>query len=155
MIELNEIYEDVWTTLPDTQNDEPSFYKLSQNTLAVPPETLHTNHLCMTVDTHFYNDFPVDAVAMEADKKTLGKLGLLLFASIFHPLPTRTTLELTHSRSQIKYLHIGYDWTKNTERPGLNQVPLNFNYYPKPVRRHPWHDDKLNIFDLPVLILLC
>lgn len=153
MIQLNELFCEIWSGLPDTQGTRPPFVEFSRESLPVPPESVVTGGLCVTKNTHFYNDFPVDRVSIEADKGTLGKLGLLILASLFHRDPPRVALVLTHPRSDIRRMFIGHDWGGELRYPGLHVAPVQFNYYPQRVSRHPWSGRDLDSVDLPVLSL--
>ncbi len=149
------LFDDIWLALPDTIDGDVPALSLSRDNLPAPPQSIHTDQLCLLKYVHFYNDFPVDAVSFEADKATFGKLGLLLLSAIFHRPQNRITIELTHPRSAINQLIIDPLWGYTQAMPGLHLSAAQLNYYPEPVSKHPWHWHCYNLqpSELPILYL--
>ncbi len=153
MNNLEDLLSPVAGLLLSTQTAEPGFIQLGTANMPCPPDTLTTGGLCLTQGLHFYNDFPVDSVSLEADKPALCHLGLLTLAVLLHPSPARVALELEHPRSTLKRLVIASDWSPQSNYPGLTLRPERFNYYPEPPRRHPWSVRNFEPTDLPILYL--
>lgn len=148
------LFDDIWLALPDAVDSDEPLLLLSRHNLPAPPQSIHTDQLCLLKYLHFYNDFPIDSVSFEADKPTLGKLGLLIFSAIFHRPQHRITIELTHPRSAINQLIINPLWGQIMQHmPGLHLAATHFNYYPAPVSRHPWSSYNLQPYELPILYL--
>ena len=132
------------------------FFSLSAHTLPLPPSQLIAEDLCITTHLHFYDDFPADAVSIEADKVTLGKLGLLIFSTVLHPAAQPVTLILTHERSTVQQLMISPIRAPGSPMAGLQLRPVCFNYYPESVAKHPWLNFRAytcSSYDLPILSL--
>ncbi|MEL6332849.1 MAG: hypothetical protein AAFQ76_09695 [Cyanobacteria bacterium J06626_26] len=153
MVELSEIYGALASTIPQNQNSEPGFLSLSEANLPRPPKVVSITSLCITRGYHFYNDTPVDQMAIEIDRPTCAHLGLLILSCLFHPDPKRTVVRLTHKRSTIKELRIDYDWTANHDYPGYVARPFRFNFYPQPQERHPWLYTAIDTRELPIVTL--
>ena len=153
MVEISDIYEALAGTIPQNQNSEPGFLSLSETNLPTPPQVVSVKSLCITWSYHFYNDTPVDQMAIEIDKPTCAHLGLLILSCLFHPAPKRTVVCLPHKRSTIKELRIDYDWTANHDYPGYVARPFRFNFYPQPQKRHPWLYTAMDVSELPIVTL--
>lgn len=153
MTNLLSLFDDVWKSLPQDEDDESDAVSFSPENLPPSPETLHADGLCITKQLHFYNDFPVEAIHLSADKHTLGKLGLLIFSTMFHEDLARIVLELTHPYSTIGRLVISRDWIQPLSLPGLHVAPQKFNYASQAVERYPWPQEMLQPYQLPVMYL--
>jgi hypothetical protein len=153
MRDLLAFFDTLWKQIPESQRDASAFLSFSQENLPNPPTEMETDGICITSHMRISGGYPVIAVSVEAEKETLGKLGLLIFASIFHPEPERATLHLTHPRSTIKQLQVGLDWRKTITVPGLHKSPLRYTYYPDPVQLHPWVMSALQPHELPIIFL--
>jgi hypothetical protein len=153
MRDLLPFFDALWKQIPESQSDASAFLSFSQDNLPIPPSEMETDGICITSHLRLSGGYPVIAVSIEADKEYLGKLGLLIFASLFHPLPDRATLHLTHPRSTIRQLQVGLDWQKKITVPGLHESPLRYTYYPDPVELHPWLLSALQPYELPIIFL--
>ena len=155
MTTLRTAFEDIWSVMAGAIATS-GFFELSAATLPLPPPTLAADDLCITKHLHLYGALPADAVSIEADKITLGQLGLLIFSTVLHPAAQPVTLTLTHERSSIRQLIISPALGPTGHMAGLHLRPVRFNYYPEPVAKHPWLNFRpytYSNYDLPILAL--
>lgn len=139
--------------LPDDPEASDGFLAIDASTLPAPPSTLATSRLCTTAGQHWYGRFLADEVSIEGDKLTLRALGLLLFGSIFHPRPEGYRLLIAHPRATLHTLILECAEDVGGHGPGLITQPRRFNYYPRPVARHPWFKEAPPPHELPVATL--
>ncbi len=151
MTDLLHFFDILWKQIPESQDNIPAFLSFSRDNLPIASVEMETDGICITNRVRLSGGYPVNAVSIEADKENLGKLGLLIFSSIFHPLPERAMLHLTHPRSTIRQLQVGLDWQKQMNVPGLHESPLRYTYYPDPVTLHPWLLSALQPYELPII----
>ena len=138
MTELSAYFANILAAIPDTQHSEPQFYRFCAETVQVPAEALTTSDLCATIRYHHYDNFPMPAVVIEADKDTLGALGILIFASMFGQCKGPLVVLLRHPRTKIRKICVGNSYSSSESLPGLCSVPTHFNYYPDVPDKHPW-----------------
>lgn len=155
MATLRTIFEDTRSAMAGSIATS-SFFELSADTVPLPPTEIAADDLCITKHLHLYGALLADAVSIEADKTTLGQLGLLIFSTVLHPAAQPVTLTLMHERSSIRELIISPAIGPTGHMPGLQLRPVRFNYYPEPVAKHPWLNFRpytYSNYDLPILAL--
>lgn len=149
--DLERFYGEQTLLLPATVSHEFDGMAFGSSNLPVPPPVLVSNTLCATWAYHFYGDFPIEQVSLEAGKDTYRQLALLLLACVFHK-PEKVKLELQHPRSIIRRLLVR-PRQHDENYPGLVSMPYRFTYFPELPARHPWSQMRLSPGEMPVLTL--
>ena len=141
---LESLYANVLVQLP-IQPDEP--FLLNGSLCAAPPDEILTSQLKVVPWPlgHGYGDSArYDAVHFFADKNTYRRLGLLLFANMFHP-NREVILHLSHPQTAVTKIRIDcvVPNLSNARLMGLASRPLAFGYEPSPVTHlHPlWKEE--------------
>lgn len=128
-------------------------YVFSQSTLPVPPAEMATDQVILTKTTHnYYPGWRVDAVWMQANRRTCRNLALLILAVVFHEMPEPVHVALTHPSSDIKHLIVEFAEASI----GYITRPHAFIYTPEDADRHPWVPwrwTQRRPPDLPVFVL--
>jgi len=132
-------------------------FVFSQRTLPTPPAEMGTDQLILTKTTHNWHPaWRVDAVWMQAHRRTCRQLGLLILAVVFHEMPARVHMALTHPNSSIKHLVVEFAYLPE-DHGGYLTRPYAFSYTPQETERHPypWYNRSWSwrLSDLPVFVL--
>ena len=144
--DLVAVFGDLLAALPEIDSTLDAI-QLDERNLPKVDEELTTPNLCATWTYHFYDESPVELVAFEADKQTIGCLGLSILSSIFHA----TDIELCslHARSTIKTLRIKNGFP--VSHSGYHTQPHKFEYNPGTPGVHPWNPR--DVWSLPLVTL--
>jgi hypothetical protein len=154
-------FERVFGTLADampTSSDGNAEFVFSRRTLPVPPAEMATDRLILAKTTHSYHPaWRVDAVRMQAHRRTCRQLGLLILAVVFHETPAQVHVALTHPSSSVTHLVLEYTYLDES-RGGYRTRPYTFVYSPRETARHPWYGrpeswPRRDLRDLPVFAL--
>ena len=155
--ELEELYGGACEHLFEGAPADQGRVWFSASVLPAAAERIETERLICARGLHQYGSSSrVDAVHMYADPATFRLLGLWILSMLFHEQPVRSTLLLTHERSDIKTLgcdfkHNGTFWGQGVF--GYSSIPSRFSYNPSQLRRHPWAGQMPDVQDLPNLLL--
>jgi len=152
--DLERIFGGMMDTIPTSPVGDTAFI-FSARTLPVPPPEMATDRLILTKTTHnWYPAWRVDAVWMQAHRRTCRQLGLLILAVVFHETPAWVQVTLTHPTSTVKQLIIEFEYLHEAHG-GYIARPYAFAYTPEETDRHPWGNRPWSgrLSDLPVFVL--
>lgn len=155
--ELEELYGGALERLFESPGSEPERICFAASVLPRSAERIVTDKLICEKGRHQYGSSSrVDMVHMYADPATFRLIGLWILSMLFHELPVRSTLALTHERCDIKNLacdfkHNGTFWGQGVF--GYSSIPSRFFYHRTELRRHPWTGKTPDVWDLPNLLL--
>ena len=129
-------------------------FEFSAATVPRPPASLRTDRLVVETNYHAYDDHTRrDALAFHASKATYRNLAVLTASVLFCPTDVEVTLFVEHPESAIRRIVVRQDSHREAPRgSGFHSLPHRLNYYPAPVTKHPW-DDERNVWDLPAFLL--
>ena len=152
--DLERMFGGIVGTIPTLPTGDDEFV-FSTRTLPVPPAEMVTDRLILTKTTHnYYPAWRVDALWMQAHRRTCRQLGLLILAVVFHEMPARVHVALTHPSSDIKHLVIEFEYLPE-DHGGYLTRPYAFTYTPAETERHPWYRRPWSwrLPDLPVFVV--
>jgi hypothetical protein len=147
MVTLEELFEDVLAQLPA---EPEAKITLNANNCPCPPNEILTRRLRMVARSRsrFYGDSSChDLVHFFADKLTYRRLGLLLFASVFHP-KHQVTLYPGHPESTVTKLRMKCELKdpSSSALRGLANTSAAYGYHAAPVGHiHPLCKDDSRI----------
>lgn len=99
---------------------------------------------------HWFNEAPIEAVHLHADRENARALGLLLLARLLRPTPERQLIRLTADPSRFAELVLVSPET----RRGLDAPILSVTYEPDELKRFPLSRVAYS-FDWPAIVLTC
>ena len=152
--DLERVFGRTADTVPTSAAGDTEFV-FSARTLLVPPMETATDRLILTKTTHDYRPaWCVDALWMQAHRRTCRQVDLLILAVVFHETPVAAHVALTHPRSDIKHLVIEFAYLPE-DHGGYITRPYAFSYTPAETKRHPWYDRPWSwrLPDLPVFVV--
>lgn len=152
--DLEGVFGDLVDVVPTSTAGDDTFV-FSARTLPVPPAEMGTDRLIIAKGTHTYHPvWRVDALGMQAHRRTYRQLGLLILAVVFHETPIRVRVDLTHPTSDVKQLIVEFEYLHEAHG-GYIARPYAFAYTPADTARHPWYDRPWSwgTPDLPVFTL--
>ena len=140
---------------------------LSREALPVPPDQIDTNTVAAitTGPADIYDQSaPVERVSIFAPRQTFRNLGILAMSTLFHENPKEVVVNLLSQvvESELKEAGFGshtilrrmvfrFDHPAAAGVNELWEIPKEFQYWPNPASRHPWHPLASNDspYDLP------
>ncbi len=154
--DLEKVFGELANGVPSSPTANVNFI-FSAEILPVSPTQMVTDRLLIRKATHSYNDYDLrDALWFYAHKNTYRNLALLILSVIFHSELPRVQIEITHPKSDIKYLVIEFEHIALDDCVGYLTRPYGFNYFPQEIERHPWyyqHHFNSSLDDLPCFYL--
>jgi hypothetical protein len=143
--------EDIaWPAKLPVREDESLVFTV--DSVGIPDGAITSDTLVLQKGLHIYSDsVRLEVVHFFAPKETYRQLGMLIMAGVFSSRFPELSVELEHERSELTRLLFGWDKTcSGSIGPGYASRPFSFKYYPEvPTGRHPLHDERLYLRDLP------
>src|ERR1700694_3585676 len=143
MVQLEDLFEQL---LPNLPTEEETTLTFNAGNCICPEDELETPRLKVVPWPlgHSYGDSSrYDLIHFFADKATYQRLGLLLFAAVFHN--RAITLHLRHPETKVTKIRIGgeIDDPAYSQIFGLMQTPVAYGYSPAPpMHLHPlWREE--------------
>lgn len=152
--DLERVFGGLTDVVPTSSAGDETFV-FSARTLPVPPVEMETDRLIVAKTTHNYHPvWRVDALWMQAHRRTYRQLGLLILAVVFHERPAQVRVALTHPTADVKTLIIEFEYLHEAHG-GYIVRPYAFAYTPADTERLPWYDRPWSWRppDLPVFTL--
>ena len=127
-------------------------FVFSRENVPPPEPELATDRIVVKKTPRDYNShYRVDFLQVFADRITYRRLACWILANLFHPEPVQSTLRLVHPASEIRTVIARFEHPALADPPlGYSTLPFAVHYFPAVFSKHPWLDDKVDVWDLPL-----
>lgn len=120
----------------------------------LPDSEYQLDDVCIVYGAHFYGDFPIDHIYLEASFDGLILLGTNIIYTLLSDRDLPVCLHLSHPRSKVKRLLIN-SGSQNKNATGAIFKLCKYVYSPYfKIGKHPWLHHAIDPVNLPTLTLL-